>query len=472
MKKAAASIMIIVIAAVLALPCFAAGNAVVGLTLECPDDLFVGGQTSVRISVGKPDVSLQAIEFALEYDPDYVTPLVTENGGDDMLALAKTIPSGWEQMSSLNAEENKYYLHFAIQTENGVPITMNNQLVVEIRFQVKTAGSVTFKSESRDIVAVSVSDPFKALGGTGGSVTAFASSDTEKLSVLLSGEDSAVKGGNYALDISVTNLSDPTGIIAMQFDLEYDKTAFKPVINSNANGEMDVFMVETPANSWEQMCSLNEASGKYTLRFAANGAGDKKDELLMHGESIKLRIEFQTIGDEGRPASFNVAKSSVTGLNALTGMITGNGSTLSVSIEDRTANIDDPNGKYTLKNGCIVGVAEKTDVAEFLFEIGGIRMTDQSGKEVSKGYVCTGYKVFISGKEYSVSVRGDCSGNGVVDAPDYAMTKRTVLGTFEPNEPQLYAMCLSGTDDPGAFDYVMIKRHVLGTYNINTTEYN
>lgn len=60
---------------------------------------------------------------------------------------------------------------------------------------------------------------------------------------------------------------------------------------------------------------------------------------------------------------------------------------------------------------------------------------------------------------------GDVDGNGEVDAKDYMMVKRQVLGTFEIGERQPYADTdLDG--DVTAKDYMQIKRQVLGTYEI------
>ena len=61
---------------------------------------------------------------------------------------------------------------------------------------------------------------------------------------------------------------------------------------------------------------------------------------------------------------------------------------------------------------------------------------------------------------------GDANGNGKIDAKDYMMVKRHVLGTYELTGDQLTAADVNGNGKIDAKDYMMVKRHVLGTYTI------
>ena len=63
-------------------------------------------------------------------------------------------------------------------------------------------------------------------------------------------------------------------------------------------------------------------------------------------------------------------------------------------------------------------------------------------------------------------VPGDVTGDGAVNALDYAMLKRSVLGTYELAEDRLAAADVNGDGAIDALDYAMVKRHVLGTYVI------
>ena len=102
---------------------------------------------------------------------------------------------------------------------------------------------------------------------------------------------------------------------------------------------------------------------------------------------------------------------------------------------------------------------------------GDVRVTDQNKEPLpGKSLVGTGCKLVLSenGGETSVTivVRGDVSGNGLVDATDYAMIKRAFLGTFEMDEFTLAAALVSGGEELTVTDYVMVKRTVLGTFEL------
>jgi hypothetical protein len=63
-------------------------------------------------------------------------------------------------------------------------------------------------------------------------------------------------------------------------------------------------------------------------------------------------------------------------------------------------------------------------------------------------------------------VWGDVNGNGKLDAQDYAMVKRYVLGTFKLTEKQKERADVDGDGKVTSKDYAMIKRAYLGTYEI------
>ena len=63
-------------------------------------------------------------------------------------------------------------------------------------------------------------------------------------------------------------------------------------------------------------------------------------------------------------------------------------------------------------------------------------------------------------------ILGDANGNGVIDAGDYAMTKRHVLGTYVMEAEELVRADINGSGAVEPSEYAMIKRHVLGTFVI------
>ena len=73
--------------------------------------------------------------------------------------------------------------------------------------------------------------------------------------------------------------------------------------------------------------------------------------------------------------------------------------------------------------------------------------------------------VMISAAE--MRLLGDVNANGIIDAGDYAMAKRAVLGTFDLSDEQKLVADANKNRKVDAGDYAMIKRTVLGTYDLN-----
>lgn len=61
---------------------------------------------------------------------------------------------------------------------------------------------------------------------------------------------------------------------------------------------------------------------------------------------------------------------------------------------------------------------------------------------------------------------GDVNEDGVIEATDYLLLKRAVLGTFNLTEGQTAVADVSGDGKVDSIDYLLVKRHVLGTYHI------
>ncbi len=61
---------------------------------------------------------------------------------------------------------------------------------------------------------------------------------------------------------------------------------------------------------------------------------------------------------------------------------------------------------------------------------------------------------------------GDLNGNGELDAVDYMLLKRYVLGTCKLSDAQKKAADVSGDGKVNSLDYAMVKRHVLKRYQI------
>lgn len=63
-------------------------------------------------------------------------------------------------------------------------------------------------------------------------------------------------------------------------------------------------------------------------------------------------------------------------------------------------------------------------------------------------------------------VKGDVDGNGVLNAQDYLLLKRAVLGTLELTDAQKEIADVNGDGKVDAIDYTLVKRAVLGTFQL------
>ena len=62
--------------------------------------------------------------------------------------------------------------------------------------------------------------------------------------------------------------------------------------------------------------------------------------------------------------------------------------------------------------------------------------------------------------KYSV---GDVNGDGKVNAQDYVLIKRILMGTYKPTDEELRRCDVNGDGKVSASDYIMLKRKIMGT---------
>ena len=440
----------------------------VSVSLSFNGDIRVGDEAKIIISVGKPTKKLAGLEFTLTFDSEFVTPKITQNSEDnqEMNDFITKLPSNWEQMCSFVRSENKYHFRFAMPDDGEEFLTKEGEIVLEIPFLANAPGIAKFSVSDEEIIAVCGDDNFSLLSGKGCDCSVVISGANEKFAVELGENDSTPEGGLYYLNIEAINLGDQSGIIGIEYTLNYDNTVFKPYITKNDNGQMDSFMISMPQNSWEQMCTLYENENNLTLRFAAVHAESIEDsEILEKNATMKISVPFLVIGKEGDIASFTVDSVSAIGVNNKTEKIVGRGDAKNVSVSQRVSLI--PEGMYEIKSEHLLYVAENTKVSDFLKPLGNIYVTCK-GEKITKGVVKSGYVLTNGNSSLTIVVKGDVNGSGKIDVTDYILTKRSYFGTFKPNTTQLLAMTLRGGEKPTTTDYVLIKRHYFGTYNINS----
>ncbi|MBQ9847662.1 MAG: family 10 glycosylhydrolase [Clostridia bacterium] len=80
--------------------------------------------------------------------------------------------------------------------------------------------------------------------------------------------------------------------------------------------------------------------------------------------------------------------------------------------------------------------------------------------------VATGMTLTNGTRTFTVARIGDINRDGDITAVDYALIKRSCLGTYKPSGASEIAADINGNGGYDTVDYALAKRHVLGTYNI------
>ena len=130
--------------------------------------------------------------------------------------------------------------------------------------------------------------------------------------------------------------------------------------------------------------------------------------------------------------------------------------------------------RYTSKY--ISNIAVNTDVStvkETLESVGGnatVSILDASGNVKTSGIIATGDKITINNEENTetleVVIKGDTSGDGVINALDLLQVQKNILGTYTLTGAYLEAADTSKDGMVNALDLLQIQKSILGTYEI------
>ncbi len=150
----------------------------------------------------------------------------------------------------------------------------------------------------------------------------------------------------------------------------------------------------------------------------------------------------------------------------------GNGSTSATTMD--IASIVTSSG-YRYSGGYISGIKLGTDVSTVISSIEAISGTDvvvknASGTNVTSGKIGTGYKVVVTNsnksEELKVVIKGDTSGDGVVNALDLLQVQKQILGSYSLSGANKLAGDTSGDGAINALDLLQVQKQILGLYTI------
>ncbi len=117
-----------------------------------------------------------------------------------------------------------------------------------------------------------------------------------------------------------------------------------------------------------------------------------------------------------------------------------------------------------------VNVKTVKDNIESIAGAKSVVIKDSKDNIVEDGLIGTGYKVTINNNEGSetltVVVKGDTSGDGIINALDLLQVQKNILATYNLTNEYYLAGDTSGDGKINALDLLQVQKNILGTYEI------
>ena len=127
-----------------------------------------------------------------------------------------------------------------------------------------------------------------------------------------------------------------------------------------------------------------------------------------------------------------------------------------------------PTGNY------IAGIAPNSDVSTLINNIksvgGEATVVNSKDANVTSGVVGTGFKITVknasSSITYTIVIKGDTSGDGIINAQDLLQIQKNILGNYNLNNEYKLAADTSGDGKINAQDLLQVQKNILGNYTI------
>ena len=101
---------------------------------------------------------------------------------------------------------------------------------------------------------------------------------------------------------------------------------------------------------------------------------------------------------------------------------------------------------------------------------GNVTIMNANNQTITDNAVGTGSKVTIktsAGTEtFTIVIKGDTSGDGVINALDLLQIQKSILGTYSLKDSYKTAGDTSSDNTINALDLLQIQKNILGTYDI------
>lgn len=202
------------------------------------------------------------------------------------------------------------------------------------------------------------------------------------------------------------------------------------------------------------------ASSLYVNQYMTNLKAPSSEASIAYNAyknagALESNFEFFIPIYSNLDASINNSPSGATGEN---GTNTSNG----LSIQDILVNVG-----YKVSGNKIMGIEPGGNLDEFKAKINSLGGVVQS---TSSNVLGTGNVIKISNgsstSDFTVVIKGDTSGDGVINALDLLQIQKSILGQYQLKDANLLAGDPSGDGKVDALDLLQIQKNILGQYKI------
>jgi hypothetical protein len=135
-----------------------AQNPAFAIKVSIHEPVYLNDTINVQIQLTELTTSISGVEFVLKFDSAFLTPLITQNAGDEMNAFIKASPqNSWEQACRYDGNTSSYILRFSApegaKDENTLVKTQDD-LLIDIPFTAKAEGETALSIADSSILGV------------------------------------------------------------------------------------------------------------------------------------------------------------------------------------------------------------------------------------------------------------------------------------------------------------------------------
>lgn len=366
----------------------------------------------------------------------------------------------WFELSADSAASGRF-VKFSFK----LPTASNMGLFLLDELEVYAGG--TAASDSSDTTSDTTSD-----AASGNESSSDVHGDP-MFAITLANPGEYVEGRKFEVGVTIDDIVVPGGIYIISFAVEYDPAKVTLLNEESEDGSL-IVDTHLPADVWENLSHVDRAAGVIeiefsnpsTTRVAASADGDialsfafmPKDGVT---GDIAINVKAGTVvaGDE----NFNKYAGRWENISVPLGHIPG-----WIEVEQRNCGHSGVRHCYCTVCGELLETEVLPPTGEHTAGEWVTTREARYGVAGSREQRCT-----VCGKVVNTELvaglafpKGDVNGNGIIDAQDYMMAKRNVIGNFTLDEDQTRRGDVDGNGKVDAWDYAKIKRHFLGTYTI------